>query len=481
MSAGGMSKPDRDVRAVSTRSATGEGVRLGRPGLGRQVLLEDLARGAVAEAAPRRVVEPVGQPPQADARERFGLAVAGEETPDPPVRVLDGAFLPGGVRVAEVGLHREVAVERGVAGELRPAVEGDGPAGGLRQRLEGLADARDHRRRALVLVRQQEGEAAGALDERGHVRLAGLLAEDQQVALPVAEGLARPDLRRPVLDPALARDRGAARPAAVTGPAPAARLGQVAVEVIPPAFRPVDVAVDGLVADRRPAVRLLLEPAGYLLRRPAGLQALGDVRAQALVGGQLAPPLPAPSRQVLRVQREVAAEAAVAVAEAVPAEFAVDGGRVAAEPPGDLADRGAGLDEPEQGASLVQVEVAVGPGQGRLRRASPRKGWGFALRDRTHLVGWAGLPRSPGHAFHDRPRAVPVAAGFDRLAEEACAACCASERGRPSPPPGRHVRTRPVGSFEGTGSERGLERRRADSLSPPEFLRLRPHQPGTAH
>src|SRR3954452_24766648 len=96
--------------AVSTRSATGEGERLGRPGLGRQELLEDLARGAVAEAAPRRVVEAVGPPPQADARERLGLAVAGEETPDPPVRVLDGAFLPGGVRVAELGLHREVAV-----------------------------------------------------------------------------------------------------------------------------------------------------------------------------------------------------------------------------------------------------------------------------------------------------------------------------------------------------------------------------------
>src|SRR5207253_7285559 len=77
-------------------------------------------------------------------------------------------------------------------------------------------------------------------------------------------------------------------------------------------------------------------------------------------------------------------EPAVAVAEAVPAQLPVDGGRVAAEPGRDLADRGAGLDEAEEGATLVEVEVAVGPGQGRLRRASPRKGWGFALRDRTH-------------------------------------------------------------------------------------------------
>jgi transposase len=96
------------------------------------------------------------------------------------------------------------------------------------------------------------------------------------------------------------------------------------------------------------------------------------------------------------------------------------------------------------------------------------------------MLGWAGLPRSPGHAFDDRLQAVLVAAGFDRFAEEACAPCYASERGRP-PPPGRHFRTRPVGSFEGTGSERGLERRRADSLSPREFLRLGSTEPVPDH
>src|SRR3954453_20419152 len=272
-------------------------------------------------------------------------------------------------------------------GELAAAVEGDRPAGVLGQPPERLGDAGDDRRRALVLVRQQEGEPARALHRGGHVRLAVLLAEDQQVGLPVPEALAPVHLRRPVLDPALARDRAGAGLAPVAAPAAAARLRQVAVEAVLAALGPVDVAVDRLVADRGPAVRLLvLQPAGDLLRRPAGLQALGDVRARALVGGQLAPPLPAPSRQVLRVQREVAAETPVAVAEAGPAEFAVDGGRVAAEPPGDLADRGAGLDEPEQGASLVQVEVAAGPGRGRLRRASPRKGWGFAPRDRTHRL-----------------------------------------------------------------------------------------------
>src|SRR4051794_34139669 len=65
--------------AVSTRSATGSGVRLGRAGRGRQVLLEDLARRAVAEAAPRGVVEPVGEPAEAGAGERLGRALARQE------------------------------------------------------------------------------------------------------------------------------------------------------------------------------------------------------------------------------------------------------------------------------------------------------------------------------------------------------------------------------------------------------------------
>src|SRR5690242_635740 len=357
--------------AVSTRSATGAGVRLRRAGRGRQVLLEDLPGRAVAEAAARGVVEPVGEPAEAGARERLGRALAWQEAADPAVQVLDAALLPGGVRVAGVGLRREVAVEGGVAGELAAAVEGDGPAGLLGQRPEGVGDAGDDRRRALVVVGQQEGEPALALDQRGHVRLAVLLAEDQQVALPVAEALPAPDLRRAVLDPALARDGGAARPAAVAAPASPPGLGQVAVEAVLAALRAVHVPVDGLVADRRPAVRLVPETPRDLLRRPAGPQALGHVGAQALVGDQLATSLPASAGEVLGVQGEVAAEAAVAVAEAVPAQLAVDGGRVPAEPPGDLADGLAGLDEAEEGAAFIEVEVAVGPGQEAPPRCKP--------------------------------------------------------------------------------------------------------------
>src|SRR3954452_4400535 len=154
-------------------------MRLGRAGRGRKVLLEDLTRGAVAEAAARRAVEPVGEPAEVAASERLGLGLARQEAPDTAVQVLDAALLPGGVRVAEVARHVELAGELGIGGELGPAVEGDGPAGVLGQPPERLGDAGDHRCRALVLVRQQEREAALALHQRGHVRLAGLPAEDQ--------------------------------------------------------------------------------------------------------------------------------------------------------------------------------------------------------------------------------------------------------------------------------------------------------------
>lgn len=88
------------------------------------------------------------------------------------------------------------------------------------------------------------------------------------------------------------------------------------------------------------------------------------------------------------------------------------------------------------------------------------------------MVGWAELPRSPGHAFYDRLQAVLIEAGFDGFAETQCAPYYASRRGRPSLPPGRYFRMHLVGYFEGIDSERGLEWRCADSLSLREFLRL---------
>ena len=97
------------------------------------------------------------------------------------------------------------------------------------------------------------------------------------------------------------------------------------------------------------------------------------------------------------------------------------------------------------------------------------------------VVGWAELPRSPGHAFYDRLQAVLVEAGFDCFAETRCAPYYAGRRGRPSLPPGRYFRMHLVGYFEGIDSERGLEWRCSDSLSLREFLRLGATEPVPDH
>ena len=88
------------------------------------------------------------------------------------------------------------------------------------------------------------------------------------------------------------------------------------------------------------------------------------------------------------------------------------------------------------------------------------------------MVGWAEMPRSPGHVFYDRLQSVLIEGGFDAFAEAACQPYYAARMGAPSVPPGRYFRMHLVGYFEGIDSERGLEWRCSDSLSLREFLRL---------
>jgi transposase len=97
------------------------------------------------------------------------------------------------------------------------------------------------------------------------------------------------------------------------------------------------------------------------------------------------------------------------------------------------------------------------------------------------MVGWAELPRSPGHVFYDRLQAVLLEAEFDGFAEAQCAPYYARKQGRPSLPPGRYFRMHLIGYFEGIDSERGLEWRCADSLSLREFLRLGTIEPVPDH
>jgi len=88
------------------------------------------------------------------------------------------------------------------------------------------------------------------------------------------------------------------------------------------------------------------------------------------------------------------------------------------------------------------------------------------------MVGWAEMPRSPGHVFYDCLQSVLIDGGFDGFAEATCKPYYAATLGAPSVPPGRYFRMHLVGYFEGIHSERGLEWRCSDSLSLREFLRL---------
>ena len=89
------------------------------------------------------------------------------------------------------------------------------------------------------------------------------------------------------------------------------------------------------------------------------------------------------------------------------------------------------------------------------------------------MVGWAEMPRSPGHVFYDRLQFGADRGRLRRLCREAsCRPYYAARMGAPSVPPGRYFRMHLVGYFEGIDSERGLEWRCSDSLSLREFLRL---------
>jgi transposase len=82
------------------------------------------------------------------------------------------------------------------------------------------------------------------------------------------------------------------------------------------------------------------------------------------------------------------------------------------------------------------------------------------------------LPVSPGHPFYTRLNTILDEAGFDRFAEEECAAFYAPVMGRPSVPPGRYFRMLLIGYFEGIDSERGIAWRVADSLALRSFVGL---------
>jgi len=91
------------------------------------------------------------------------------------------------------------------------------------------------------------------------------------------------------------------------------------------------------------------------------------------------------------------------------------------------------------------------------------------------------LARSPGHPFYDHLNKLLVQNHFDRFVEDRCREFYASNKGRPSMPPGVYFRFLMVGYFEGISSERAITWRCADSRSLSSFLGYGPTEATPNH
>src|SRR5215208_5266147 len=172
---------------------------------------EGLLRGLEAEAFAGRGVHLALDLLQAGGGEGGKVELARQEAAQSSVGILDAAFLPGRVRVAEVGVDAVAPGQLGIAQELRAAVEGDSLACRGGQRLQGFADGAEDIARPPVAVGDEADKAAPALDQRGEIGVAVHPLEDQQVRLPVPDGMALTDLGRALGDGPLGRDLEAAR------------------------------------------------------------------------------------------------------------------------------------------------------------------------------------------------------------------------------------------------------------------------------
>src|SRR5215207_5681776 len=347
--------------AGSSRSATGGWCRFSLAESGGESLLWCPEAKAFAGCGVHACLDLV----QAGRGEGGEVELARQEAAQPAVGVLDAALLPRRVRVAEVTVDAAALGQLLIAEELRAAVEGDGLAHHGWQLGQHLADGADHTSGTPVVVWHKPHESARALHERGQVGLAVGAAEDQQVGLPVPDGVALTDLGRALGDGPLGRDLEAARLAAEAATPQPPGAEQVAVQLQRPAFRAVDELVDGLVA-QTVVLASELQAACDLLGRPAELQFLNDMTAQAWIPDELATATATAPGADLGGDGLVAA-ILLHLAELVAGDLAVDGGAVAAELACDLLDRQLGIEQPEECTALLQGEVSVGP----VHAASP--------------------------------------------------------------------------------------------------------------
>jgi hypothetical protein len=214
-----------------------------------QHLGEGLGRGSPVKALSRGVVVGGHERTEAGVRQVGEIGFARDKAAHAADGVLDAAFLPRRVRVAEEGLNAE-PVKLVMSGELGAVIEGNGSAQVKRQRGEDRAEV--------------TGDAVGLLvgwphgDEQARLPLVhgqhglAVFGEQHQVGFPMAGRLAVGGIGRAFRqgNPAFDEADGATAFAATT-----AALALGPRQVVTPAIvlvagdLRVDEAVDGLVAD----------------------------------------------------------------------------------------------------------------------------------------------------------------------------------------------------------------------------------------
>ena len=242
-------------------------------------------------------------------------------------------FRQGAWGSSEPRLGSEPGVELAPGDELQAPVEGEAAPGVRGQGRERVDEPAHDGLRAAVVVAEEHRVARRPRHGRGDVGGPVLLAEDHEIALPVAELGAAPDGLGAVPDRHVVREHGASGLPGEPRPAAPAPLRQVPRQLLALAFAGVDEPVDRLVAQPVRRRGLGPEPAGDLLGRPARTKPIDHRVPQPWVALELRACIAAPRGEALRRQRPVALGLRhLGVAPPVAPELAVDRRAVTAEP-----------------------------------------------------------------------------------------------------------------------------------------------------
>lgn len=161
--------------------------------------------------------------------------------------------------------------------------------------------------RLPIVVAQENREAADPFDQRGHIRLAELLAELDQIAFPVSELLSVGDNVRAAQDVQLGAEALAMPAPGMARTASRAVFRQMPPELDGLPIRRVGEFVDRLVADRD-RMALKPHPPRDLLWRPAVLNPFDDRLAHMREARELPQPGAPLAGHVMRRHAMVAVE-----------------------------------------------------------------------------------------------------------------------------------------------------------------------------